>query len=77
MEVEPETSHNDWQDILVIMEADEVLDLPVIGYNRGGLLVEWRSLRGFVPASQLVDFPSTGQVRPAPGRTSRSYRSIY
>jgi small subunit ribosomal protein S1 len=44
------------------MEADDVLDLPVIGYNRGGLLVEWRSLRGFVPASQLVDFPATAQV---------------
>jgi small subunit ribosomal protein S1 len=29
----------------------------VTGYNRGGLLVTWNSLRGFVPASQLVDFP--------------------
>ena len=34
-------------------------NLSAIGYNRGGLLVEWRSLRGFVPASQLIDFPST------------------
>jgi small subunit ribosomal protein S1 len=33
------------------------VELPVVGYNRGGLLVEWGSLRGFVPASQLVDFP--------------------
>jgi small subunit ribosomal protein S1 len=36
-----------------------VIDLKVVGYNRGGLLVEWRTLRGFVPASQLLDFPST------------------
>jgi small subunit ribosomal protein S1 len=33
--------------------------LKVVGYNRGGLLVEWRSLRGFVPASQLINFPAT------------------
>lgn len=47
----------DWQELVRIQNADETLDLLVIGYNRGGLLVEWRSLRGFVPASQLVEFP--------------------
>ncbi|MCU0511763.1 MAG: S1 RNA-binding domain-containing protein [Anaerolineae bacterium] len=50
-----ETSR-DWQEIEQIMSQDEILELKVIGYNRGGLLVEWRSLRGFVPASQLVAF---------------------
>lgn len=49
---------DDWREIHRIMDADEVLQLKVVGYNRGGLLVEWRSLRGFVPASQLVEFPS-------------------
>jgi small subunit ribosomal protein S1 len=48
----------DWETIDSIMNADEVIELPVIGYNRGGLLVEWNSIRGFVPASQLVDFPT-------------------
>lgn len=48
----------DWQDIATIMEADDVVELDVMGYNRGGLLVEWRHIRGFVPASQLVDFPT-------------------
>jgi small subunit ribosomal protein S1 len=52
-------SDHNWGELTRIMEADEVIALPVIGYNRGGLLVEWRSLRGFVPASQLLDFPST------------------
>ncbi|MBL8154042.1 MAG: S1 RNA-binding domain-containing protein, partial [Anaerolineae bacterium] len=42
------------------MQADEVIDLTVIGYNRGGLLVEWRSLHGFVPASQLVESATNG-----------------
>ncbi len=49
----------DWQRVRQVMQQDEIVELPVIGYNRGGLLVEWNSLRGFVPASQLVDFPAT------------------
>lgn len=48
----------DWAEIQRICDQDEIVTLTVVGYNRGGLLVEWRSLRGFVPASQLVEFPS-------------------
>lgn len=33
------------------------LELNVVGYNRGGLLVDLDDVRGFVPASQLVAFP--------------------
>lgn len=33
----------------------EVLNLPIVGYNRGGLLVQFKRLCGFVPASHLVD----------------------
>lgn len=47
----------DWQLATRTYERDETVSLIVTGYNRGGLLVSWRSLRGFVPASQLVDFP--------------------
>lgn len=36
---------------------DETLELIVVGYNKGGLLATWRDLPGFVPASQLTDFP--------------------
>src|SRR4051812_21941089 len=50
---------SDWAEIQRMMDNDEVVELAAIGYNRGGLLVEWHSLRGFVPASQLIDFPST------------------
>lgn len=49
-------NHSDWVEITRIHDHDEVLELPVIGFNRGGLLVEWQSLRGFVPASQLDNF---------------------
>jgi len=55
----PKAVEQDWHDIGVLMNNDAVVELSVIGYNRGGLLVEWRSLHGFVPASQLTDFPST------------------
>ncbi|MFW5749110.1 MAG: 30S ribosomal protein S1 [Chloroflexota bacterium] len=53
------TSDADWELIGRINDDDEVIELAVVGYNRGGLLVEWRTLRGFVPASQLMDFPAT------------------
>lgn len=54
----------DWNTASYIMDNDEVLNLKVVGYNQGGLLVEWKSLRGFVPASQLIRFPQT-QTEPA------------
>ncbi len=47
---------SDWDIISQIKDNDDVLELEVTGFNRGGLLVEWRSLRGFVPASQLAGF---------------------
>jgi small subunit ribosomal protein S1 len=52
----------DWQSIADIHRADETVELNVIGYNRGGLLVEWSSIRGFVPASQLVSFPTSASA---------------
>lgn len=35
----------------------QVLELRVLGHNRGGLLVDLGDVRGFVPASQLTTFP--------------------
>jgi small subunit ribosomal protein S1 len=43
-----------WEDARRIMESGDELELPVIGYNRGGVVVGWNGLRGFVPASHLV-----------------------
>ena len=47
-------NQDDWASIAKIQENDETVLLEVVGFNRGGLLVEWKSLRGFVPASQLL-----------------------
>lgn len=46
-----------WQLAIEAIGCDRILQLPVDGYNQGGLLVTWHDLQGFVPASQLVDFP--------------------
>ncbi|MCZ7542039.1 MAG: S1 RNA-binding domain-containing protein [Anaerolineae bacterium] len=56
---------DDWEEVRRTYESDDTVTLTVIGYNRGGLLVAWRNLRGFVPASQLVDAPASedGVVR--------------
>jgi small subunit ribosomal protein S1 len=46
----------DWQSARRLYEVDEPIELDVVGYNRGGLLVGFHSLQGFVPASHLVGF---------------------
>lgn len=43
-----------WQLAQQTMDSGQVQETLVVGYNRGGLLVEWKELRGFVPASHLV-----------------------
>ena len=49
----------DWGTIYEIRDEDRTIDVEIVGFNRGGLLIEWESLQGFVPASQLVEFPNT------------------
>lgn len=44
-----------WVAALRAMEERTILTLPVVGYNRGGLLVEWNGHQGFVPVSHLAD----------------------
>jgi small subunit ribosomal protein S1 len=47
-----------WQLAQASFDSGEILNLEVTAYNRGGLLVRLNELRGFVPASQLVDSPN-------------------
>jgi len=44
----------DWAWAQKLYAEDDTIELPVVGYNRGGLLVEARSLRGFIPISHLM-----------------------
>ncbi len=45
----------DWTWAHALYQNDDVVDLQIIGHNRGGLLVEAKSLRGFVPVSHLLE----------------------
>ncbi len=55
VEVEESVVGDDvWREACALMERQELLELPVIGCNRGGVLVGWNGLRGFVPASHLM-----------------------
>jgi small subunit ribosomal protein S1 len=50
-------SSMDWNRAMLLYQRDEIVSLPVIGYNRGGVLVEGDGLYGFVPCSHLVEMP--------------------
>jgi small subunit ribosomal protein S1 len=45
----------DWLWARDLYEKDEIVDLPVVGYNRGGLLVQAQGMRGFVPLSHVLE----------------------
>jgi len=47
----------DWQWIQESLANGQAINGKVTGYNRGGMLVELNNLQGFVPISQLADFP--------------------
>lgn len=42
-----------WSEAEVAIKEKKVLDLPVKEANKGGLLIEWQGITGFLPASQL------------------------
>jgi len=42
-----------WSDAEKAMKSEQVLDIPVKEANKGGLIIEWQGIAGFLPASQL------------------------
>jgi small subunit ribosomal protein S1 len=49
----------DWDSILKLQEAETALNCHIVGYNRGGLLVDGDGFHGFVPISHLVEITPT------------------
>lgn len=45
----------DWITAQTMLDTGEISEHAVIGYNKGGLTVEYFNLRGFVPASHVMD----------------------
>jgi small subunit ribosomal protein S1 len=60
----------DWERADQMLEDGTVVEAPVTGYNRGGLLVAFGRLSGFVPQSHVVDLP-----RSAAGEDLRSRKA--
>lgn len=48
----------DWEKIERIFDLDEIIELRVVGLNKGGVLVAGEDVHGFVPASHLVGLPA-------------------
>jgi small subunit ribosomal protein S1 len=49
--------YQDWLDAEELMKSGELYEGEVSNYNRGGLIVKFGKIRGFVPTSQVVGLP--------------------
>jgi small subunit ribosomal protein S1 len=54
---DPDHEHG-WPVAQLALDRGELFSLWVCGANRGGLLVDWNGLQGFIPASHLTEMPS-------------------
>ncbi len=54
----------DWDEAHRLFEAGEIIESQVIGHNKGGLIVNFGQVRGFVPGSQLANAQFGGPNRP-------------
>ncbi len=55
----------DWEKARSLLETEEVEPVEVVGHNRGGILVRWNRLEGFIPSSHLVSMNLSGERREA------------
>ena len=62
----------DWVESEKLLQSGEILERPVIGYNKGGLIVRLGKIRGFVPASQLTNLPPQ-PPQPAEGAVENAH----
>lgn len=55
--IEKGLEQQDWEHAGTYLANGETLELEIIGYNKGGLLVEFGRLSGFVPNSMIPSLP--------------------
>src|SRR5260221_12757448 len=53
----------DWEAAKALLGTDDVVEVSVTGHNRGGVLVRWHRLEGFIPTSHLVTVGTGGNDR--------------
>ncbi len=53
-----------WSEADAVMKSGQILELAVKEANKGGLIVEWQGIAGFLPASQLKaeHYPRVGDA---------------
>src|SRR6185295_10549743 len=44
----------DWEKARQLLKSEDVVQVTITGHNRGGILVRWNRLEGFIPSSHLV-----------------------
>ena len=47
----------DWEQAEIDMREHRILELTISGCNKGGVLVDYRSIQGFVPTSHMLNLP--------------------
>ena len=60
-----------WRAAKRALDEGDPFTLAVCGSNRGGLLVRWNGLQGFIPASHLTEMPSHQDPRERSERLAR------
>lgn len=55
-----QTMDQKWERLSRLFADGTILCLDVMSYNKGGLLVAWEEMQGFVPISQLLEAPVMG-----------------
>lgn len=55
----------DWLQAQELLESGAITEQEVVGHNRGGLTVTFKSIRGFVPASHLADYGRASEAERA------------
>ncbi len=53
----------DWEKARELLKSEEVVNVSVTGHNRGGILVHWNRLEGFIPSSHLISMNLSGERR--------------
>jgi small subunit ribosomal protein S1 len=44
-----------WREVEELFNRGDIIEAPVVDFNKGGLIVDVKGIRGFVPVSQVLD----------------------
>ncbi len=53
----------DWEKARQLLTSEDVVQVSVTGHNKGGVLVRWNRLEGFIPSSHLISINLSNERR--------------